>query len=383
MAVATICGYIIIQFKDDGNSSSGDSKSITALGKNSVNDKKHVLGSSSRKSNILVKHPSVSDQSAYIKYDSINNAIAGAQTVEELSILWKEIAQTDYKGQILGNLERTLLFKIVSIGEYETAKEMIFTKYGSGSARTSLIPVLFAVDMSPDQCIERLKTLEFLDEKSAASAGYASVIASKNGFGNFVAMDWNKIARADSYFATELFANGIANILMDTNGQMDSKTQSSGVIGIVKDLERENLLNKNYIGRIIESINDKNTTLAWEVYSELSNESRSLVSTKCKESMISDFVNYDHDKALNALQQRVGDASLFDPGFASMLRKDATLASRWLEKNRQNLNQSQMDYISMASLKHAVENQQSEIAKQWVQQIQNPEIQKRALNLIK
>jgi hypothetical protein len=170
---------------------------------------------------------------------------------------------------------------------------------------------------------------------------------------------------------------------MDTNGQMDPKTQSSGVISIVKDLERENLLGKKNIGRILESINAKNTSVAWDVYSELSNDSRSLISKKCKDTMVDDFVNYDHDKALNALQQRAGDAALFESGFSSILRKDANLASRWLEQNQERLDQNQMDYISLASLKNAVENQQPDVAKQWLQQIQNREIQKRALSLIK
>lgn len=379
VTILTIIAIFYFCFLNHRKSSENEQKNVANASEISIEENASSKSLTTRARSTTTQF----SQNSISRHDKIIKSIEDAKSFDDCVHIWKDIANSEYKGGFLSNLERTLLYKVVSLGGYNQAKDMIYTKYGSGTSRTSLIPVLFFDKISLDQCLERLKTLQFQDEKSAASAGYAASFSNKDGLQNFVSLDWIKAAEEDSYFATELLANGVSNILKNGNNHMELQSQSEGIESIVNKLDVANCLNKDNITRILDSINKNNTSIAWNVYNELSNTSRENIPEECRDSIIRSFVNYDPGNAMHALQENHSEADLFEPGFEALLRKDATMANRWLDDNRSQLDQIQMDHISMASLKHALNNGDAEIAKQWLQQIQDEVILKTASDLIK
>lgn len=359
--------------------SSNNSKPSTS----NARDTKKNLKKNKKTNNLKVQKPEKSSSDFSNKHDMILDSISKAKNIEECENVWIDIAKTDYKGQLLGNIERTLLHKMVSIGGYENAKQLIFSKYGSGIARTSLIPILFYDNISIEQCLTRLESLQFPDEKSAAIEGYAALITDLEGFDQFTSMDWTKIATLDADFATDYFARAVRNVLRSTNERIAKEKQSAGIRDSIIKLEAANILNSNNLSHVLNEISNSNSLIAWDSYQSLTPKTKNLVPTLCKEEIIERYVSYDPENAMNSLLDYKSEVNLLESGFVTMLKYDVSAANIWFEKNRSTLDQNQVDYVALAALKHAKSNNDHEVAAKWLLHIHDQNLLEQATKLLK
>ena len=184
-----------------------------------------------------------------------------------------------------------------------------------------------------------------------------------------------------------LGANGLSNVLdgiLKREAIFSNAEKQRQILDFANELYSKNLIGKNVFLGAYGRDHSSDAFSRWDVVSKLVGDiSKDSESSAAVNLVIKDMITSDANRAAISLTAASGDAGLncFHAGIKEWATLDPTAANKWFMDNENKLPGSQRDAAAASFFKVSLDFGDKAVAKQWLDQIRDPDLRKTALSM--
>ncbi len=277
---------------------------------------------------------------------------------------WKEVSES-------GADDNDKLFKhrgfanAMALNGYSAdAIRLIRDTYGPGGHRCELIQAVFFSDNNSDSEAAIYNTLEYEDEKTAACEGIGRQLAA---FSSPAQVDLGRYSflgpRVDAMLST-FSENSVARQFNKTSEEISAAFTQAFDLPLSKEAARITLLKLSEL-------------FPFDSWDELSSGDVEL-SSAARQQIIARMFYKDPHKAVEKISSAKNGEADFNPAFKQWLEIDSAKPIEWLQSHATTLTESQKAHAAIGIARFSASQGDLDVAKQWVAQITDSELRRKA-----
>lgn len=273
-----------------------------------------------------------------------------------------------------------VIAKLCKAGFTEEAWKMI--ENDEGSIRTGQLDAFFKdSNLTIADALSKIDKIPLKGDKGTAVSGYLGSLAPENLRELIDNKSLDKFVAISNQLHPSAFTNILSGTLHDHLWKPGPESEKRNILNLATDFHNRGLVDDSGYALILDA---SPSIDSFEKFSLLSGSSKELLpdpdTERLRKKMISAMIDSNAGKALDQISKVKGyqGTSALSTALEKYGTADPVGANQWFVTNQSTLAPEQRDSAAFAFFKLAVKEQETEGARAWMDQIQNPKIKKQA-----